>query len=176
MAKIPIGDVRYPQHLRVSGGLETTVPVLNADGNEMQTTFRTRMEVYTGWVIALFAVGGSTTHDEAITFLPIDDQPNSILAYERGSLLDHTVTASPATIQPVEDEANIFGVDVAKNVRLEPQTFLGIGGTKFCLVLHLDLVGLNITFTRFTYQVTVLTKAEPAPEVISNLAPSKTPA
>ena len=31
-----------------------------------------------------------------------------------------------------------------------------IGGDPFCLVLRVDLVGLNVTIHRFTYQVTVL--------------------
>lgn len=110
--------------------------------------------MYIGWVTPSFRAGGSTAREEARTFLPLTDQ-QQIRSYQQNSLVDHTVTVSSATIAPEEDEATLFGVDGAR-VALEPQTFPGVGGTQFCLVLRVDLVGLNVTLHRFTYQVTVL--------------------
>jgi hypothetical protein len=143
--RLPIGNVLQAQRLGVGGGLETT-------GEEENVPVR--MEVYTGWVTPSFGAGGSTAREEARTFLPLTNQ-QQIRSYQQDSLVDHTVTVSPATIAPEEDEATLFGVDGAR-VALEPQTFPGVGGTQFCLVLRVDLVGLNVTLHRFTYQVTVL--------------------
>jgi len=148
--RVPIGNVLQAERLGVrGGGLETFA---------QEEIVSAQMEVYTGWVTPSFGAGGSTVREEARTFVPLNTQPQ-IRAYQRDSLVDHTVTVSPATIGPEEDEATLFGVDGAR-VALEPQSFSGIGGTQFCLVLRVDLVGLNVTLHRFTYQVTILSKVE----------------
>lgn len=151
--RVPIRDVILPRHLSVGGGLSTTVPT---QGGELET-FAARMEVYTGWVGVGFQVGGgSTSREEASTFLPVGQ--NKVKSYAEGSLLDVTVTASPAVFADVEDEAAVVGIDGAPAVRLEPQTFPGVGGDQFCLVLRVALAALNATLHTFTYQVTVLTQ------------------
>src|SRR5215203_4151766 len=144
--QVPIGDVLQAQRIGVRGGLETI---------GQQGRVPVRMEVYTGWVTPRFGAGGSIAHEEARTFLPLNNQ-QQIRAYQEDSLVDFTVTVSPATIAPDEDEANLFWVDGAPSVALESQSFSGVGGNPFCLVLRVDLAGLNMTFHRFTYQVTVL--------------------
>jgi hypothetical protein len=89
--------------------------------------------------------------------------------------VDYTVTVSPATVAPFEDEATLVGVDGASVALEGPQSFSGIGGDPFCLVLRVDLVGLNVTFHRFTYQVTVLIDNETDDSVL-DIDPSEMPA
>jgi len=107
--QVPIGDVLQAQFLGVRGGLVST---------SVAEAVPVRMEVYTGWVGPGFQPGGSLTQEEARTFLPLDDQ-NRVKAYAQDSLVDFTVTVSPATVAPFEDEANLFGVDGAPSVALE---------------------------------------------------------
>jgi hypothetical protein len=149
--QVPAGAVLYARRLGISGpqgGLQTFGSAED---------FSVKMEVYTGWVVPNFFAGSNVAHQQARTFLPINNS-RRITIYQRGSLVEWTATVSPATVQPEEDEATIFAVDGAPSVALEPQAFPGIGGDQFCLVLRVDLVGLNIALHRITYQVTVLTK------------------
>jgi len=120
--QVPIGDVLQAQFLGVRGGLVST---------SVAEAVPVRMEVYTGWVGPGFQPGGSLTQEEARTFLPLDDQ-NRVKAYAQDSLVDFTVTVSPATVAPFEDEANLFGVDGAPSVALEGhRAFPGSAETHF---------------------------------------------
>ena len=77
--------------------------------------------------------------------------------YDENDLLAVTVTAAPSSVGDDDDEANVAAVDKA-SVQLEPQTFPGVGGTKFCLVLRATVAAHHAEVIAFTYQVTVLTK------------------
>jgi hypothetical protein len=164
---VPIGDVLQANHLGPVSGTGLVV----SRGRE---TIPVKLEVYTGWVQPGFRAGGSIAHEEVRTLLPLDNQRN-LFTYQQNSLVDFTVTASPATIAPDEDEANLFGVDEAPSVALEPQSFSGVAGNPLCLVLRVVLAGLNVTFHRFTYQVTVLIDARIGTPPIQ-IDPSERPA
>jgi hypothetical protein len=162
---VRIKDVDFIRHLSVRGAsLDQMGQVQEGFGGTVhqvdgeQLTGQATMEVYTGWVTPRFVAGGSTDRVEVRTFLPIG--ANRILEYpEESSILGATATASPATIGPAEDEAVIFGVDGVVSVGLERQQNVGgISGEPFMLVMRVQLVGLNVTFHRFTYQVTILTR------------------
>jgi hypothetical protein len=82
------------------------------------------------------------------------------VVHEYRTLQDVTLTAAPSSFATVEDEANVAAVE-GVSVRLEPQTFPGVGGSPLCLVLTVLVSGLNVTVHTFTYQVTVLSVVEP---------------
>lgn len=163
--RVPVQDVDFIRHLSVRGaslidgtvteGFEGTVHTVDGEQNTGLAT----MEVYTGWVTPRFEAGGSTDQEDVRTFLPIG--ANRILEYPEDGILGATAMASPATIRPAEDEAVVFGVDGVLSVGLERQRDVGgISGEPFMLVMRVQLVGLNVTFHRFTYQVTVLTRPD----------------
>jgi hypothetical protein len=163
---VPIGDVRQAQHLGVRGGLIST--------SDPEEDVAVSMEVYTGWVGPGFQPGGSLTQDLARTFLPLDNHEH-VKSYEPDSLVDFTVTASPASVAPSEDEATVFAVDGAFVSLQGPQNFSGIFSHPFCLELSVRLGGLNVAFHMFTYQVTVLIKENTETDVLE-LDPSEAPA
>ena len=67
--------------------------------------------------------------------------------------------AHPAVVADVEDEAAVAAVDSA-SVALEPQQFVEVGGTQWCLIPRANLASLNAVLHAFTYQITVLFDAE----------------
>src|SRR3712207_2675110 len=95
--------------------------------------------------------------DEWVSFVP--SHPMDVLAYQEGSLRDFTVTAAPSSVADVEDEAAVGAVDSA-SVALEPQRFVEVGGTQWCLIPRANLASLNAELHAFTYQITVLFDAE----------------
>jgi hypothetical protein len=141
---VPIQDVVSPHHLVVF--TETGV------GQQV------RMDVYTGWAGVNYDAGSASTvrRDEWVSFLPHDTM--RVLSYQEGSLRDFTVTAAPSAVADVEEEAAVAAVDSA-SVALEPQQFVGVGGTKWCLILRANLAVLNATLHAFTYQITVVVPA-----------------
>src|SRR5918994_4173630 len=118
--RVPLNRVDNIRHLSVRGAFLTdpgdpTTIVSGLEGTAHtpdgeHETAQAAMEVYTGWVLPNFVVGGSTARQEARLFLPI--ARNRVKFYpDEDNLLGFTVTASPATIEPAEDEAVIVGVD-----------------------------------------------------------------
>jgi hypothetical protein len=100
---------------------------------------------------------GSMHRDEWVSFIP--SHPMGVLAYQEGSLRDFSVTAAPSSVADVEDEAAVAAVDSA-SVALEPQQFVEVGGTQWCLIPRANLASLNAVLHAFTYQITVLFDAE----------------
>jgi hypothetical protein len=95
--------------------------------------------------------------DKWVSFVP--SHPMGVLAYQEWSLRDFTVTAAPSSVADVEDEAAVGAVDSA-SVALEPQQFVEVGGTQWCLIPRANLASLNAELHAFTYQITVLFDAE----------------
>src|SRR5215212_7118519 len=122
---IAIEEVLNARHLMIrdgEGNLQTTVLQTLPSGETAEVDFSpVRMEVYTGWVGVGFSVFGSLFRADVITFLPTSGR--NLRTYADNTLLHSTVTASPATIQPVEGEAALFGIDGVKSVALESQHF-----------------------------------------------------
>jgi hypothetical protein len=161
--QVPIGAVEHARRL----GVRSQAGALRVYGE--RTSVQVKMEVYTGWVdpnLPVQFLPGTIRRRQARTFLPIDDQGH-IREYQENSLVDYTVTVSPAVIRLDDDEATLFAVDGAPSVALKSQAFPGIGGTPFHLVLTVDLARLNIDFRKFTYQVTVLTREWTRESVLS---------
>ena len=95
--------------------------------------------------------------DEWVSFVP--SHPMGVLAYQEGSLHDFTVTAAPSSVADVEDEAAVAAVESA-SVAFEPQQFVEVEGTQWCLIPRANLASLNAELHAFTYQITVLFDAE----------------
>jgi hypothetical protein len=142
--QVQLQDVNKPRHL-------AAFPF--ADGTNLG---RVKMEVYTGWVVVNFNVGNTLDHADVKTFVPLD--PNTIQPYGEEDIIGVTVTAAPSSVDVVST-GGTAAVDEA-SVKLEPQ----VGAQ--CLVLRAKLAAAKAHLIAFTYQVTVLTKADkglPAP-------------
>ena len=140
---VKVKDVVLPRHLAAFPFIDRT------------STDRVKMEVYTGWVGVNHTGGGSLQRTEAVTFVLLSK--NLVQPYQQEKdLLEVTVTATPSSVADDDDEANVAAVDKA-SVKLEPQTFPGVGGSPLCLVLRATVAALNATVHAITYQVTVLT-------------------
>ncbi|MDX3540258.1 hypothetical protein PV721_39345 [Streptomyces sp. MB09-01] len=131
-------------------------------GNE-----RFMMEVYTGWVQCEIGFAVPTTHFTMKSFLPLAagtvrfyPPPNPTMPEMPGGIVSATAVASLGALAPTEDEANLFGVD-STDVRLEAQTFGGIGGSPQCLVLNTRCGLLNCHMFNYNYSVQVITRGEP---------------
>jgi hypothetical protein len=146
--RVSIESVLQPRYLNFSGIEKQS---FNPSGDPV--SMPVFMEVYTGWVEHGFRT--TDLHEEEVrTFLPF--APMKIMSYEAESdLLDVTVTAAPTLIQPGPTQPVLFGL-LEASVKLEPQLFLGVGGEQLCLVLRVDLVGINVQILRITYQVTMM--------------------
>jgi hypothetical protein len=121
--------------------------------NDRTTTVRSKMEVYTGWVRFEWYRGDEGVgHEEVVSFVPF--APQFVQPY-RNEPLEIAVTAAPSAFADDDDEANVVAVDDA-SVALESQTFEGVAGPQFVLVLRATIGALSARILGFTYQVTVL--------------------
>jgi hypothetical protein len=173
MAGFSIGQVYEPRYLSILGGPQNQV--VHIDGQTYPTdphpaleTWEPRtgtveselvqveMDVYTGVLLVGIPFGMSLHQVTMRTFLPVE--PGVVKDYSGSSLVDFTATASPAVVEPVEDEATFYGVDGVPDVQIVPQPQLV--GDPECLEMSVAFAGQRVTFHRITYQVTVLVRMD----------------
>lgn len=162
---VQIKDVVRPQSL-------DTLTVRR--GGSFQTDADQRvLQVYTGWVAATHGAGNDLTRNTAISFVPLDGN-RRVQTFNPGNVdlgqIEAVVTAS---LSSFGGDPDVAAVDRA-SVRLEPQTFGGVGGNPLVLVLRATLAAQDGAVHAFAYQVTVLAHPSLFDQVLT-LDPPTTP-